>query len=318
MKNIQLFLMMGAIACSKSDSSGGDSGAADDGGGGSGTPGDISGFIGATDPNGDPPPAPTGDLTCVGPALGVETAAAGCVAQRSMQGMVLDFQSDDPVDDATVEIFQTDTTANAPEVVVETDPSGMFTASDVYACQPFTYRVSTDEALDETKVTIEAHDVMTNNGPTVSPSHEMRSVSSVTYQLIPNLLGISPDVSKGIVAGRAYDCGSGYLEGMQVVIHDGDSETTGQVPDGVSAKYFVDEFPARAQAWTSEDGLWILLDVPPGTWTVDGYVSDEAGGYTKVSSTQLNVVAGSINISSLYGGLRDGVKMPEECLSACG
>ena len=83
-------------------------------------------------------------------------------------------------------------------------------------------------------------------------------------------------------------------------------------------KYFVDEFPARPQAWTSEDGLWILLDVPPGDWTVDGYVSDGAGGYTKVSSTQLNVVAGSINISSLYGGLRDGVKMPEECLSACG
>jgi hypothetical protein len=234
-----------------------------------------------------------------------------------MQGMVLDFQTNEPVDDATVEIFQTDSTANPPEVRVESDANGMFTATDVMACQPFTYRISTDAALDETKVTIESHDVLANEGPLIDPSHELNSVSSITYALIPNLLGVSPDVSKGIVAGRAFDCNGNNLEGLQVVVHDGSATSTGTVPDGVLAKYFVDEFPSRTQYWTSEDGLWILLDVPPGTWTVDGYVADGAGDYTKVASTRLNVVANSINISSLYTGLSDGVKMPEQCLTSC-
>jgi len=272
---------------------------------------DISSFI-------DVSTAPVGELSCVGAALASEEAAAGCVAQRQMQGTVRDFQLNDPVDDATVEIFQNDTTATPPEVIVETDANGMFVAPDVMACQPFTYRVSTDEALGETKVTIESHEVMSNEGPTVDPSVEMNSVSAVTYALIPNLLGISPDPVKGIVAGGSYDCNGNDIEGLQVIIHDGSCGTTGTVPEGVIAKYFVDEFPSRTQLSTSEDGLWILLEVPEGDWFVDGYVSDGNGGFTKVASTQLNVVADSINIASLHSGISDGVKMPDSCLIACG
>jgi len=276
---------------------------------------DLSGFV----DNPDHPIEPVfGNLSCVGDTLTTESAATGCVGQRTMQGTVRDFQLDDPVDDAMVELFQNDSTATPPEVIVETDANGMFTAPDIMACQPFTYRVSTDEALGETKVTIEAHEVMPNEGPTVSPSVELNSVSSVTYALIPNLLGISPDPAKGIVAGGAYDCNGENIQGLRVIIHDGSCGTTGNVPGDVISKYFVDDFPSRTQFSTSEDGLWILLEVPPGDWTIDGYVSDGADGYTKVASTQLNVVADSINISSLYSGISDGVKMPEQCLTACG
>ena len=308
MRNLSLVLLMSAVACSdKEESSGGDTGTTGGGGGGGG--GDIADYINVTD-------APVGNLSCFSAAdgLGTESAAPGCVGERQMSGSVVDFQEGDPVDEATVELFFGDsiTDSSPPDVVYESDPNGLFTGS-VMACSPFTYRVSTDPALELTKVTIESHDVMPNEGPTIAASHELNSVSSVTYALIPNLLGLSPDVTKGIVAGRAYDCDGQNLEGAQVVVHDG----AGNIPEGVVVKYFVDEFPSRSQFSTSADGLWIIMDVPEGNWTVDGYVADGMGGHSLVASTQLRVLPDSINISSIYTGISDGIKMPEQCLTSC-
>ena len=308
MRNLSLVLLMSAVACSdKEDSSGGDTGTTGGGGGGGG--GNIADYINVTD-------APVGNLSCFSAAdgLGTESAAPGCVGERQMSGSVLDFQEGDPVDEATVELFFGDsiTDSSPPDVVYESDPNGLFTGS-VMACSPFTYRVSTDPALELTKVTIESHDVMPNEGPTIAASHELNSVSSVTYALIPNLLGLSPDVTKGIVAGRAYDCDGQNLQGAQVVVHDG----AGNIPEGVVVKYFVDEFPSRSQFSTSADGLWIIMDVPEGSWTVDGYVADGMGGHSLVASTQLRVLPDSINISSIYTGISDGIKMPEQCLTSC-
>ena len=309
MRNLSLVLLMSAVACSdKDDSSGGDTGTTGGGGGGGGG-GNIADYINVTD-------APVGNLSCFSAAdgLGTESAAPGCVGERQMSGSVLDFQEGDPVDAAKVELFFGDsiTDSSPPDVVYESDPNGLFTGS-VMACSPFTYRISTDPALELTKVTIESHDVMPNEGPTIAASHELNSVSSVTYALIPNLLGLSPDVTKGIVAGRAYDCDGQNLEGAQVVVHDG----AGNIPEGVVVKYFVDEFPSRSQFSTSADGLWIIMDVPEGSWTVDGYVADGMGGHSLVASTQLRVLPDSINISSIYTGISDGIKMPEQCLTSC-
>ena len=309
MRNLSLVLLMSAVACGeKRDGSGDDTGTTGGGGGGGGG-GDIADYINVTD-------APVGNLSCFSAAdgLGTESAAPGCVGERQMSGSVVDFQEGDPVDEATVELFFGDsiTDSSPPDVVYESDPNGLFTGS-VMACSPFTYRVSTDPALELTKVTIESHDVMPNEGPTIAASHELNSVSSVTYALIPNLLGLSPDVTKGIVAGRAYDCDGQNLEGAQVVVHDG----AGNIPEGVVVKYFVDEFPSRSQFSTSADGLWIIMDVPEGNWTVDGYVADGMGGHSLVASTQLRVLPDSINISSIYTGISDGIKMPEQCLTSC-
>ena len=98
-----------------------------------------------------------------------------------------------------------------------------------------------------------------------------------------------------------------------MVVHDG----AGNIPEGVVVKYFVDDFPKRDQPYTSEDGLWIIMDVPEGNWTVDGYVADGMGDFSLVASTQLRVLPDSINISSIYTGLSDGIKMPEQCLTSC-
>ena len=287
------------------DTGGGSSDADADADGGNEGGGSFEDFINVTD-------EPVGDLSCLTGTLGTEAAAAGCIAQRSMAGLVLDFQDDYPVDEATVELFFEDGIFGVADDTVTTDANGVFNA-EVNTCEAFTYRVTTDPVLDATKVTIESHDVMPHKGAINPVSHEMNSVSSTTYALIPTLLGVSPDVEKGIVAGRAYDCAGENLEGLQVMIEG----ASGNIPESVVAKYFRDDFPNRNQPYTSDDGLWILMDVPTGDWFVKGYVADGLGGHTLVAQTELKVLADSINISSIYSGIEDGVKMPDDCLTAC-
>ena len=308
MRTLMLMSLALAIGCgddkaedTASDAATDADGDADGGSDGGGT---FDDFISVTD-------EPTGDLTCFSGSLVTEQPAAGCVAQRSMYGEVLDFQEDDPVDEATVEFFFEDGIFGPADTTVTTDANGMFNV-EINTCDPYTYRITTDPVLDATKTTIESHDVVPNQG-VVNPSHELQSVSSTTYALIPTLLGVSPKVDKGIVAGRAYDCAGNNLQGLQVMIED----ASGSIPSDVVAKYFIDDFPNRNQAYTSEDGLWILMDVPVGDWVVKGYVADGLGGHTLVARTELKVLADSINISSIYAGIEDGVKMPPECLTPC-
>jgi len=297
-----------------SDDGGSDDGGTDDGGTddtGTGTESAASDprfdeFINVVD-------LPSGDFSCFTGSLQIEEAATGCVAQRSLLGSVRDFQEDSPVGEATVEFFWDNTLTSAPDEVLTSDGDGNLLV-EADTCSAFSYRVTTDPAVGATKTTIDTHDVLPHMGPVNPISHLLSSVSSTTYTLIPALLGEVPDPSKGMVTGLAYDCEIHRIEGLQVVVDDG----FGNIPDGVMAKYFVDEFPNRAQAHTSDDGLWMLLDVPVGDWVVSGYVADGAGGHILVGKAPISVVADSINISSVYTGIEDGIKMPSQCLSSCG
>ena len=296
------------VACGdKTEDSGGGSllgdgdGDADGGGGGGGV---FEDFISVTDP-------PIGNLDCFTGTLGTESPAAGCEATRTMTATVMDFQDDVPVDEATAEIYLADGIFGAPDTTSIADSNGMFSV-EMPTCAAFTSKVYTDPVLDATRVTIEAHDVLPYSSiPTVT--HELNSVSSATYGLIPTFLGTSPDEEKGIIAGSAYDCDGNQIEGLQVVVED----DSGAIPEGAIAKYFIDDFPNRNQPYTSADGLWIIMDVPVGKWVVKGYVADGLGGHSMVARTELNVFAKSINISSWYTGIQDGVKMPDSCLAGC-
>ena len=97
--------------------------------------------------------------------------------------------------------------------------------------------------------------------------------------------------------------------GAQVVVRDAD----GNIPESLVVKYFVDDFPNRNQEWTSEDGLWVAVNVPVGTWYVDAYVSDGAGGHIVKGTTVVEVIADSINVSNIHTGYGDGIRYPEGC-----
>ena len=120
------------------------------------------------------------------------------------------------------------------------------------------------------------------------------------------------DPDKGIIAGTAYDCDYNALEGVQVIVRD----QSGEYASDQEVRYFVEDFPNRDQPYTSADGLWIAINVPPGRVTVEMWAMS-AGELVQVAATELDLVADSINISNMKLGYGDGVFYPTDCLSAC-
>ena len=253
--------------------------------------------------------APTGNMECFAEGYQEEWVTQTPVdsEQITVNGAVIDFETDDPVPEAKVEVFYSNTVYGAPDQTATSDGAGNFSVT-VPACTPYSYRVSTDPDLGATKVTIEASQI---DGLTETTS-EYNSVSIDTYNVIPALLGISPDIDKGIVAGTAYDCDGEPLEFAQVVVTDAD----GNIPESEVVRYFVDSFPSRIQEWTSEDGLFVVVNIPEGDWTVNMYVSDGAGGHLLMAQSPVKVFADSINISSVYTSFGDGVRYPSSCLAS--
>ncbi|NUQ39227.1 MAG: lipopolysaccharide biosynthesis protein, partial [Caldilineales bacterium] len=204
------FLTMLALllaGCGDKDD-GDDTGAGDGGGTDGGTTGpSIEDFINVTDPY-------AGDIDSCCDLVGEESDCwngANWVSQTpdpnlqvaaALNGDILDFETGDPVADATLELwFENDPTVGAPDYSVVGDGDG-YVVSTFYTCKPVAYKVSTDPALDATVDTYELNQIEPFTKGTIVT--EFNSVSSTTYAIIPSLLGVSPDGDKGTIAGTAY------------------------------------------------------------------------------------------------------------------
>ena len=264
--------------------------------------------------------APVGDLTCFSSEsgkMGYEMTADDWLSQnidsskvtsKGINAQVTDFQSEEPVEEAFVDVFWGNSITSSPDSSNVSSESGAAEV-EIETCSPFTYRVYTDPAWGETKVTIEANTVET---PSVTSS-EFNSVSTGTYNVIPAVYAVTPDPTKGIVAGTVFDCNNEALEGAQVIVRD----ASGIFPDTQIVRYFNgDNFPSQEQSWTNTDGLWIAMEIPEGTWYVDAYAADGAGGHHMLGTTVIEVLKDSINIANIYTGFGDGIKYPVDCLVA--
>lgn len=261
-----------------------------------------------------------GDMTCftaTSGVLGHEMTAADWIQQNvdntkvanvQLIGSVIDFQTEEPVEAAFVDLFWGNSISAQSDSTAESDADGG-AAVEFQACSPYTYRVYTDPAWGETKVTIEANTV---EKPSVSET-KFNSVSTGTYNVIPAIYAVTPDPAMGIVAGTVFDCTEEALEGAQVIVRDAE----GTYPSSQIVRYFNgDNFPSQEQQWTNTDGLWIAMEIPEGTWFVDAYVADGNGGHMILGTTTIQVFKDSINIANIYTGFGDGIKYPEECLLA--
>lgn len=313
-------LSLGAIGCSGGDKGGGgdgDSGSADGGAGSGGDDGSTDAdavfedFINTT-------ATPAGDFTgfeggydAQGAWIDQGAVDPSCQVERSVDGKVEDFESGNGVPEATVELWYADAVEGVPDVTMSSDSSGAISGGPALTCQPLTYKVATDPDLDDTKPTFEAHSVFPYTDTTIGEYYN--SVAKSTYQLIPSLLGVSVDPARGTAAGTVFDVNGDPVKGAQVIVTNADN----QVPNNTVVKYFVEDFPNRDQPETSEDGLWVAVNIPPGDWFIDAYISDGAGGHILMGRTSVTIFADSINIGNIYVGF-DGVKYPDNCLSACG
>ena len=241
------------------------------------------------------------------------------VVDVSVTANVEDFEKSTAVPDADVDLWFDDVVDGVSNLTATSDVDGEVSLT-APACQSMAYRVTTDPVLDETKVTFKAHHTYPSPAAASVDDGLFLSVSTVTYQLIPTILGVNVDPDLAIIAGTAYDVtrdaglssdiDDGKIEGVQVIVYDED----GNIPDALTVNYFTDSFPDRDQRWTSEDGLWVAANVPPGLLTVEMWGLVE-GELKLLGATELLSESDSINISNIYAGYGDGVKYPENCLT---
>ncbi len=249
----------------------------------------------------------------------VQNVDPSCVTEISVNGDVLDFQTDEPVPDATVQVWFGDDLESSADVTTAADGNGEFQI-DAPSCTPVAYGTSTPPEWEETKDTFEVHQVFgfSSDGST---DEAFNSVSEATSRLIPSLIGIEWDESTGIIAGTAYDCDVEPLQYVQVFLHDGNNNP----PSSGEVFYFSESggtsLPTdkTSQPHTNTNGLWVAMNVPPGTWTVEAWGYDAtAATHVKLGATVLQINAGSVNISNIYTGISDGIWYPGSCLEACG
>ena len=227
----------------------------------------------------------------------------------TMSGTIEDFETSDPVDGAKLEVWASDDISGAAVNSTLADANGKVTI-DVDTCVSTAYRVTTGDHIKETTDTWEFHQFYAADGTDGVVPEAFNSVSDATYTIIPSLLGVTIQSDKGIIAGTVFGCDDEPVEGAQVVVKD----QNGDVLD-VVVKYFIDDFPNRDQPYTSPDGLWIAMNVPPGTVNIEMYAVTEAGaepGY--LGNTQVISSESVINISNIYTGFDKGIKVPASCL----
>jgi hypothetical protein len=253
---------------------------------------------GASNSSKQPPvfvqPMPT---DAMGPAslgcIGGHVDPAAPTTPTDVAVTVLDFEKSTPVTGATVEVYLSLDSVNAmtPDAtaVAATDANGQ----TMITVPPGSYRVIfRTVGAPNTIETLEFNRAY-NDGARVS-------VSEATKSEIPALLNLAPDDSKGVVAGSQRDCLEAELGGVTMsLVSDG-----GDYDNGMNVFYFQDfgtsRIPSLAQHWTSGDGAFAGLNVPPGNATVT--TGGRVGANSPLLKLGVGVVpvrAGSVTIVQL-------------------
>ena len=197
-----------------------------------------------------------GSLGC----LGGHADPAAPTAATPVAVVVKDFEKSTPVMGATVEVYLSlaHVNAMAPDASAgPTDADGKTTLM----VPPGSYRVIFRTfGAPNTIETLEFNRVY-SDGARVS-------VSQATKSEIPALLNLAPDDTKGVVAGSQRDCEEHELGGITVAI-----TSDGGAYDGTMNIFYFQDYgptrvPALAQKWTSGDGAFAGLNVPPGNATI--------------------------------------------------
>ena len=237
-----------------------------------------------------------------------------CQVTQPVEGTISDFQTEDAVPDATFQVWFGDDLNATPDIIQVADGDGNV-SFDGPACTPVAYGTSTPPEWQETKDTYEVHQVFGYG----TDGETFNSVSESTSRLIPSLIGVEWDQTKAIIAGTAYDCDTEPLQYTQIYVHD----SAGNPPETGDVYYFSESggvsLPTdhESQPYTNTNGLWVVMNIPAGTWTAEVWGFDGTD-YVMLGATVLQINAGSVNISNIYTGITDGIWYPSSCLSACG
>jgi hypothetical protein len=121
----------------------------------------------------------------------------------------------------------------------------------------------------------------------------------------------------GAVAGRALGCDGEPLENAQVVVRDADCHVSTDAYTG----YFTNQLPDLFRTSTSADGVFAVLNVPPGDYTVElyapvpGRAAEDPQPHVRAGSATLTLEADGATVVDLQLGHDDGLFYPAACSS---
>jgi hypothetical protein len=216
--------------------------------------------------NDNPPPEPTGDTV-------------------SVRFYAEDFEHEDRIEGATVEVYLINRIEGDPDFVLgPTDEEGLTEAVDVPAQSMLATRIPEIPGVARTTVQF---DVLT---PTADGEVRALTVADDTYRLVPAAVAVTIESGKGIVAGLFSDCDEEPVGGLIANVEGQDAEI----------RYFSEEFPAREPDVTTQDGLYVAINIDPGDHQIVLRGRIEAGGdIVELGRREVQVIADSINVLDL-------------------
>lgn len=236
--------------------------------------------------------------------------AETCQATVALAGQIVDHQSGDPVADIDLDVHHGDDLEAAADWSATSDDAGAV-ADDVPLCTPIAY--VTDRGADgDARVTLGQHVIIAPNEDG-DVAFDFRSVANGTLSLITLILGVDLDDQNGFIFGKAVGCdGDVAVDKLQVLVRDDSCS----VPATYSPGYTSNELPDAFARSTTPDGFFFVSNIPPGTWTLEGYVRD-GESFRLVASAPLVVRAGQVSLVDLQIGRSDGLRLKAGCTSGC-
>lgn len=247
----------------------------------------------------------SGDLSCVGQDLPLPPASAQ--VDQAVTGTVLDLQTGTPVARAEVDVSYADTVSATPDVVATADASGAYSAT-VRACTPY---ARTTLAGGDSLPTYAVH-----RADAPGEAEEAWSVATETPTVVAALVGTSWDEDTGFIFGSVLDCGGGPVGAVQVYLHD-DAGTA--APSELVYYFDHASLPAPrhdAPEVDADNGLFVVVGLPEGTWTAEVWGSTGAG-LVRLAAAPVESVGGAVTEVDLVAGRADGVQYAASCTASC-
>ena len=249
-----------------------------------------------------------GDLACIGQPPAEPEAV--CIAEQTLQATVYDFQTEDGVAEADWFLWESDDPTAAADAAGTADRRGQFTTLAA-TCTPLTMATTTPEEWESTVPTYVQH-LALDWGHIGVTSAALPAVGVSTAKIIPALLGVEWTEGTGLVVGSVVGCDGQPVGMAQVYAHDG----AGGAPAAERVFYMDAGLPSTRVTTTSgDDGAFLVMELPPGEWTVSGFAWD--GALVELGAAPVTVLADAVTLVTVVVGREDGVDYPDICFAAC-
>ena len=181
------------------------------------------------------------------------------ITPHSLDIITVDF-SGTPIPNAKIRLFMDNDPFGTPTQEHHSNAQGMLNLS-LPSCTPYAYTVEYEDSL----LSIEAGQV-DRYTQTEEGENEFNAFSQQDLVDLLSMLEESNEPNNGLAIGLVSDCNDEPLSNIEVKLRS--SEGILQNPIKV---YYFDEDGIRNDGGSSPMGMWTILDIPPGIWSVEMY-----------------------------------------------